>query len=160
MIYVTGDTHGEHDIAKLFPGAFPDGKKLTRNDYLIITGDFGGGWKWRNVLIPMLKCNYYNPMVRNRSDKEDENREKANSDYNLYVITPGLRGVYSIAEIVDDSNKCPEKTLVCILYDEFHHGMDRSLKEVEDLAQSNGAIILHTLHEVADYLNEKAGGEK
>ena len=26
MIYITGDTHGNHDIAKLFPGSFPDGK--------------------------------------------------------------------------------------------------------------------------------------
>lgn len=44
MIYITGDTHGNHDIAKLFPGSFPEGKELTRNDYLIITGDFGGIW--------------------------------------------------------------------------------------------------------------------
>ena len=44
MIYITGDTHGNHDIAKLFPGSFPDGKTLTRDDYVIIAGDFGGVW--------------------------------------------------------------------------------------------------------------------
>lgn len=44
MIYVTGDTHGQMDVAKLFPGSFPDGKKLTLNDYMIICGDFGGIW--------------------------------------------------------------------------------------------------------------------
>lgn len=44
MIYVTGDTHGQIDISKLFPGSFPDGKSLTRDDYMIICGDFGGVW--------------------------------------------------------------------------------------------------------------------
>ena len=44
MIYVTGDTHGQIDTAKLFPGSFPDGKTLSRDDYLIIAGDFGGIW--------------------------------------------------------------------------------------------------------------------
>lgn len=44
MIYITGDTHGQNDIQKLFPGSFPDGKNLTRNDYVIIAGDFGGIW--------------------------------------------------------------------------------------------------------------------
>ena len=44
MIYVTGDTHGQIDISKLFPGSFPDGKGLTRDDYMIICGDFGGVW--------------------------------------------------------------------------------------------------------------------
>lgn len=44
MIYITGDTHGEHNVDKLFPGRFPDGKRLTKDDYLIITGDFGAIW--------------------------------------------------------------------------------------------------------------------
>lgn len=44
MIYITGDTHGQNDVAKLFPGSFPVGKTLSRDDYLIICGDFGGIW--------------------------------------------------------------------------------------------------------------------
>lgn len=44
MIYITGDTHGQNDISKLFPVSFPDGKDLTRDDYVIICGDFGGVW--------------------------------------------------------------------------------------------------------------------
>ena len=40
MIYVTGDTHGQHDFAKLefFAKRNP---QLTKNDYVIIAGDFG-----------------------------------------------------------------------------------------------------------------------
>lgn len=43
MIYITGDTHGNHDFWKLiqFSDAHPE---LTKNDYLIVAGDFGGVW--------------------------------------------------------------------------------------------------------------------
>lgn len=44
MIYVTGDTHIDQDIHKLGSRAFPESKKMTKNDYVIICGDFGGVW--------------------------------------------------------------------------------------------------------------------
>jgi len=44
MIYVTGDTHGIIDSYKLYMGQFPLQKELTRDDLLIIAGDFGGVW--------------------------------------------------------------------------------------------------------------------
>ena len=44
MIFVTGDTHGEHDIHKLNTIGFPEQKGLTRDDYVIICGDFGVVW--------------------------------------------------------------------------------------------------------------------
>lgn len=44
MIYVTGDTHIPIDIAKLNSKNFPQQKELTKNDYVIICGDFGGVW--------------------------------------------------------------------------------------------------------------------
>lgn len=57
MFYVTGDLHGEYDINKLNSKNFPMGRNLTRNDYLIICGDFGLVWNnsfqekyWRDWL--------------------------------------------------------------------------------------------------------------
>ena len=44
MIYVTGDTHGERDLGKLLPDSWPSGYCLTRDDYLVVCGDFGGVW--------------------------------------------------------------------------------------------------------------------
>lgn len=44
MLYFCGDTHGFLDTAKLNMKSFPDGKALTKNDYVIICGDFGGVW--------------------------------------------------------------------------------------------------------------------
>ena len=44
MIYVTGDTHADLDIGKLAVRFFPQQKNLTKDDYLIICGDFGLVW--------------------------------------------------------------------------------------------------------------------
>lgn len=43
MIYVTGDTHGRfiRFASNMF---FPEKENLTKNDYVIICGDFGGVW--------------------------------------------------------------------------------------------------------------------
>ena len=44
MIFVTGDTHIPLDISKLNTDNFTRQKELTKNDYVIICGDFGGIW--------------------------------------------------------------------------------------------------------------------
>lgn len=56
-IYITGDTHGDIDIGKLSFENWPESRTLTRDDYLIICGDFGlpfllsDTWE-KNVFIP------------------------------------------------------------------------------------------------------------
>jgi hypothetical protein len=44
MIYITGDTHGTNDFGKLSTSRFPEQKNMTKNDSLIICGDWGGVW--------------------------------------------------------------------------------------------------------------------
>ena len=44
MIYVTGDTHADLDIGKLSMRSFPQQRNLTKDDCLIICGDFGLAW--------------------------------------------------------------------------------------------------------------------
>ncbi|HPE08123.1 MAG TPA: metallophosphoesterase [Saprospiraceae bacterium] len=44
MIYVTGDTHMSIDIHKLSVANFPEQKFLSKSDYVIICGDYGGIW--------------------------------------------------------------------------------------------------------------------
>ena len=55
MIFVTGDTHGLQDFNKLhmFAGRHPE---LTKDDYVIIAGDFGAIWN-SATLVENLK--YY-----------------------------------------------------------------------------------------------------
>jgi len=45
MIFVTGDIHGSNDIRKLNKKNWLEGHNLTKNDFLIITGDFGLVWQ-------------------------------------------------------------------------------------------------------------------
>ncbi|MCC8070131.1 MAG: metallophosphoesterase [Ruminococcus sp.] len=44
MIYLTGDTHIPIDIQKLEDEYFPVQLSMSKDDYLIICGDFGGVW--------------------------------------------------------------------------------------------------------------------
>lgn len=44
MIYLTGDTHIPIDIQKLENEYFPVQLSMSKDDYLIICGDFGGVW--------------------------------------------------------------------------------------------------------------------
>ena len=44
MVFITGDTHIPHDINKLNEINFPEQLTLTKADYVIICGDFGGVW--------------------------------------------------------------------------------------------------------------------
>ena len=48
MIWVTGDIHATSDIHKLNSQNWPEGNTLTRDDYLIICGDFGMPWTGSN----------------------------------------------------------------------------------------------------------------
>jgi len=43
-IFITGDTHGDNSIHKLNTKNFPIQYKLTKEDYVIICGDFGFIW--------------------------------------------------------------------------------------------------------------------
>lgn len=45
MVYVTGDTHIPIDISKLNTTNFPEQRNMTKDDYVIILGDFGLIWK-------------------------------------------------------------------------------------------------------------------
>ena len=42
MIYATGDTHG--NFQRFAPEHFPEQAGMTKEDYMIICGDFGGVW--------------------------------------------------------------------------------------------------------------------
>lgn len=44
MIYFVGDIHRNIDISKLNTENFPEQRTLTKNDYVIICGDFGCVW--------------------------------------------------------------------------------------------------------------------
>lgn len=123
----------------------------------VFLGGTCSGYKWRNDLQPLLKCEYYNPIVKNwsESDRLREVHERETSDFVLYTITNGIKGVYSIAEVVDDSNKRPEKTIFCILDNGMDKQLKHSLNAVKKLLESNGVACFNSLKDVAEYINSK-----
>ncbi|HIW39894.1 MAG TPA: metallophosphatase family protein [Candidatus Eubacterium pullicola] len=46
MIYITGDCHA--DFTRFKTSIFPEQKEMTKEDYVIICGDFGGVWQQEN----------------------------------------------------------------------------------------------------------------
>lgn len=123
---------------------------------------------WRDELIPLLKIDYFNPVVDDWTEEcyQEELRQREICDYCLYVITPRMIGVYSIAEVVDDSNKRPEKTIFCLLtvdykYNEaddnlifFTNAQLKSLDKVGLMVAKNGGKYFESLEEVAEFLNK------
>lgn len=110
---------------------------------------------YRAELIPLLAINYYNPVVSDWTPEcqAEEVRQRAECDYVLYVITSAMTGVYSIAEVVDDSNKRPHKTVFCVIPDGFTAGQLRSLRAVADMVRNNGGTVCERLADVATHLN-------
>lgn len=116
---------------------------------------------WREELIPQLSINYFNPVVPDWNEEayKRELEARENSEFCLYVLTPKMTGVYSIAEVVDDSNKRPEKTVFCFLEKdgdlEFDKHQLKSLVNTGKMVKANGATVLGSLTEVAEFLNKE-----
>ena len=119
---------------------------------------------WRDELIKMLEIDYFNPVVDDWTEEcyQEELRQREICDYCLYAITPRMTGVYSIAEVVDDSNKRPEKTIFCLLTADvddtgkvimFNPGQLRSLDRIGRMVEKNGGKYFRELRDVAEFLN-------
>lgn len=91
----------------------------------------------------------------NEKDRQKEVYERKTADFVVYGITKGIKGVYSIAELIDDANKRPEKTIFLNLYD--GDVIVHDLKAVENLCKDNGIAKVFTgknaMQEAADFLN-------
>ena len=114
---------------------------------------------WRDRLIPMLDVDYFNPVVKDWTPEcqAEEIKQRENCDIVLYCITPLMLGVYSIAEVVDDSNKRPTKTILICLKDDDNKSFDKtqwkSIAQLMKMVESNGANVFLDLESAAKYIN-------
>lgn len=125
----------------------------------VFLGGTCNGSTWRDSLIKKLKIDYFQP----QSDEwtpammEEEITQREICDFCLYVITPRMTGFYSVAEVVDDSNKRPEKTLFSFLKEDggeiFSAHQLKSLEQTGKMVKENGAQFFKTFEEIADYVN-------
>ena len=125
----------------------------------VFLGGTCNGSDWREKVIEKLDIDYFNPITAHwdKAAQLNEFKEKENADFLLFVLTPLMEGAYSIAEVVDASNKKPEKTILCILDTDgdrkwTKHQKD-SLRAIENLVQSNGGYISSSIEETIAILN-------
>jgi hypothetical protein len=127
----------------------------------VFLGGTCNGSSWRDKFIKDLKIKYFQPQGDHWTSAmmEEEIKQRVECDFCLYVITPKMTGVYSIAEAVDDSNKRPRKTIFCyLLKDEdkkFSAAQIKSLEQTGKMIKKNGAQFLKSLKEVSDYINNQ-----
>ena len=126
----------------------------------VFLGGTCNGSIWRDSIIPLLKVDYFNPVVKDWTPEcqAREIEERENCDVCLYVITPKMTGVYSIAEVVDDSNKRPSKTMLVLLSSDgdavgWSQHQWKSLKTVGDLVARNGGKVFYDLTDAANEIN-------
>ena len=126
----------------------------------VFLGGTANNSTWREELILQLdktKISYFNPVVEdwNEEVQKEEIRQRQTCDFVLYTITKEMLGFYAIAEVVDDSNKRPSKTIFCYLEEGFSKHQMKSLQATARMVKENGAKVFTALEEVAEYLNSE-----
>ena len=121
---------------------------------------------WRSELIPMLdqeRVEFFNPQLPpgawNEEAQAVEDFHRETDDIRVYVITPEaeLEIGYSHVEVVDDSNKRPDRTVLLVIPEAngktfSKHGLKVTLKTAKLVAE-NGATVVESLDELAEFLN-------
>ena len=148
----------------IFTGFFPC-DKIKKKKKVFLGGTCNDS-TWRDELIEKLKIDYFNPVVEDWTpeDGDEEVLQRQICDYCLYTITPEMKGVFSIFEIGDDSNKRPDKTIVCLIRKANGKRFDiqqwKSLENVAKRAIENGCKVFYDLNDVANYLNGGQANEE
>ena len=127
----------------------------------VFLGGTCNGSLWREELIKDLKINYFHPVGDDWTPAmmEEEIKQRKECDFCLYVLTPKMKGYYSIAELADDSNKQPAKTIFCFLSSDEGHTFSefqiKSLEQIGKMIKRNGALFFKSLSEVSEFLNNQ-----
>ena len=128
---------------------------------LVFLGGTCNNSLWREKLIPKLRVPYFNPAVKDWTEEcqEEEIKQREKSDFGVYVITPLMIGVYSIADIIDDVHKKPGKVIFCFLTTDngkvFSIAQIKSLVAVGNMVQNSGSMYKDNLDQIADFLNQE-----
>ena len=78
MISLVGDTHGTIDFTRLSSHNWPTGQNLTKNDYVIVLGDFGVYWSMEEDSQEKYLSKWYNskPWTTLWLDGNHENHDR------------------------------------------------------------------------------------
>ena len=126
----------------------------------VFLGGTTAGPDYRQQLIPLLNAKYFNPVVAdwNEEARAAEVLEKDNCGIALYVLTPYLSGVFSVAEVVEDSiTRRPKRTILCVLDGfagkSFEPHVARSIKALSELVAKYGTPTVTNLTDCGKAVN-------
>ena len=83
MIYITGDCH--QDFRRFKTSIFPEQKEMTKDDYVIICGDFAGVWnkdkesKEETALMDQLNSRYFTTLFIDGNHENFDDMDGARS---------------------------------------------------------------------------------
>ena len=98
---------------------------------------------WRERIENNVQVSMFNPVVEdwNKDCQAIEMDEKENKcDVHLYVITSEMKGVFSIAEVIDSVHNKTKKTIFHVMPNGFDKGQLKSLQAVVDLVKLRGGV--------------------
>ena len=84
MIWITGDTHG--DFTRFSTENFPEQKRMTRADTIIVCGDFGGVWNDSREERATLKWLSEKPFTLVFVDGNHENFDRLRSEFDITIF--------------------------------------------------------------------------
>lgn len=96
----------------------------------VFLGGTCAGWKWRDELQPLLKCDYYNPIVKNWSEedrlREVHERERLLTMFCTVLLTE-LKAYIQLQKLLTIQTNARRKqySLICI----------KHMREVENLSR-------------------------
>lgn len=144
------------------------------NNLKVFLGGTCNDTSWRDILIPMFNrdVEYFNPVVEDWTEEsqiEEERQKWEECDIHLYVLTPDMKGVFSVAEVVESSmtsyiNGQKQRNhsglvILCVLEESIDTGKKfskhelASMEALKNLCQKYGAIICDDLESVAETIN-------
>ena len=121
----------------------------------IFLGGTCAGTTWRNELISKLNTRnteYFNPVVENWTEEsriEEQYQKKAKCHVHLYYITKEMKGVYSIAEVMD-SFHMDTPTIFCFNPEGFDNSQLKSLHAVYNLMKERAEEELYFIPSICE----------
>lgn len=127
-----------------------------------MTGIFLGGTiagpDYRELLIPLLKVPYFNPVVDNwtEADAVRENIAKQTAAINVFVITPAAIGMYSVAEMTELAITSDKPLYVMFMEVEGYSWNEHQVKsntQIKKLLSKYNVLLFEDLPLLANALN-------
>ncbi len=135
----------------------------TSNKFVFLGGTVNGS-NWRDILIPLLTIQFFNPVVKDWTpeDAQRENQAKATAAVNLFVITPKQHGLYVPVELgvmACESRTNPDMKVVLVFLTEdagevfTPHQLSSNVQIRELMAKNTDVEIFDNLEDLAVFLN-------